>query len=105
MDITRLPQSRKLSRAARPAAGFRNFLSNKRAAVYMPGAVAGTSTYALTNETPPYVLEPADKGLPQAMRGDPALGGGLNVAKGEVVLQTIADQSDLPYTPVEEVVQ
>jgi len=32
----------------------------------MPGAVARTSTYALTNATLPYVLQIADKGPRQA---------------------------------------
>jgi len=70
-----------------------------------PGAVAGTSTYALTNETLSYVLQIADKGFPEAMRENPALKAGLNVAEGKVVLREIADQYGLPYTPGEEVLQ
>jgi alanine dehydrogenase len=69
----------------------------------MPGAVAGTSTYALTNETLPYVLRIANEGYPQAMLSDPALKAGLNIVEGKVVLQAIAEQYGLPYTPVEEV--
>jgi alanine dehydrogenase len=69
----------------------------------MPGAVAGTSTYALTNETLPYVLHLANEGFPQAMLDNPALKAGLNIVKGKVVLPEIARQFGLPHTPVEEV--
>ena len=68
----------------------------------MPGAVAGTSTYALTNETLPYVVHLAKKGFPQAMLDNPALKAGLNIVRGKVVLPEIAQQFGLPHTPVEE---
>ena len=68
----------------------------------MPGAVAVTSTYALTNETLPYVVHLANKGFPQAMLDNPALKAGLNIVKGKVVLPEIAQQFGLPHTPVEE---
>ncbi|MCO5295332.1 MAG: alanine dehydrogenase [Fimbriimonadaceae bacterium] len=57
----------------------------------MPGAVAHTSTYALTNATLPYVVKLANHGL-DALRVDAALRKGLNVATGEVTLQAIAEQ-------------
>ncbi len=57
----------------------------------MPGAVAHTSTYALTNATLPYVAKLADDGL-DALRLDPTLRKGLNVAEGKVTLRTIAEQ-------------
>ncbi len=69
----------------------------------MPGAVAGTSTYALTNETLPYVLKLANDGFPDALKKYPALKAGLNIVEGKVVLQQIADLFSLPYTPVDEV--
>ncbi|MCL6588640.1 MAG: alanine dehydrogenase [Firmicutes bacterium] len=69
----------------------------------MPGAVAGTSTYALTNETLPYVVKLANLGYPWALMEDSALRAGLNIAFGKVVLKPIAEQYSLPYTPVEEV--
>jgi alanine dehydrogenase len=68
----------------------------------MPGAVAGTSTFALTNESLPYVLELANKGWQQAMRENRALRQGLNIACGKVVLDAIADLYHLPLTPVEQ---
>ena len=57
----------------------------------MPGAVAHTSTYALTNATLPYVVKLANKGL-DALNSDPALRKGLNVAQGKVTLEAIAKQ-------------
>src|SRR5437764_2013720 len=46
----------------------------------MPGAVAGTSTYALTNVTLPYVRLLADRGWQLAMRDNRPLRMGLNLA-------------------------
>lgn len=69
----------------------------------MPGAVPGTSTYALTNATTPYVLRLA-KGFPQAALEDPALRSGINIAHGKVVSRAVAEATGLPFSPVEEVV-
>jgi len=68
----------------------------------MPGAVAGTSTYALTNETLPYAVHLANGGFPGAMLDNPALKAGLNIVKGRVVLPEIAETFGLPCTPVED---
>lgn len=70
----------------------------------MPGAVAITSTYALTNATLPYVLKLADKGL-GALREDEALRKGLNVSRGDVTLKAIADQFGYPYVPADRVLE
>ncbi|MBP6965058.1 MAG: alanine dehydrogenase [Armatimonadetes bacterium] len=69
----------------------------------MPGAVPVTSTYALTNETLPYVLRLANEGFPGAFRADPALREGLNVVGGKVILRELTDQFGLPATCAEEV--
>ncbi len=69
----------------------------------MPGAVAGTSTYALTNETLPYVLRLANQGFPTAARTHQPLKAGLNIVEGKVVLREIAELFNLPYVPVDEV--
>jgi len=61
----------------------------------MPGAVAGTSTYALTNETTPYLLHLANNGYPKALEINPALNAGLNIANGKVVFSEIAKQFGL----------
>ncbi|TXK17293.1 alanine dehydrogenase [Homoserinibacter sp. GY 40078] len=56
----------------------------------MPGAVANTSTYALTNATLPYVRAIANAGWREALRTDPALARGLNVHAGHVVNPAVA---------------
>ncbi|MCC6729652.1 MAG: alanine dehydrogenase [Chthonomonadales bacterium] len=70
----------------------------------MPGAVAGTSTFALTNETLEYVRLLAAHGWRQAMRGSPSLKMGLNVAGGQVCFAAIAEEFGLPLTPVDALV-
>jgi alanine dehydrogenase len=51
----------------------------------IPGAVPATSTHALTNATLPYLVALAVHGTDEAIRRDPALAAGLNVAGGKVV--------------------
>ncbi|HEV2472975.1 MAG TPA: alanine dehydrogenase [Chthonomonadales bacterium] len=70
----------------------------------MPGAVAGTSTYALTNETYPYARRIADKGWKAALRESRPLQLGLNIAQGKVTLQDIAEQFSIEYTQAEELI-
>jgi alanine dehydrogenase len=60
----------------------------------MPGAVARTSTFALTNATMPYVIRLANDGL-DALRDDPHLREGLNVHRGHVTYEAVAH--DLGY--------
>ncbi len=62
----------------------------------MPGAVAHTSTYALTNATLPYVIKIAEGGL-GALSKDPGFLKGLNVARGQVTLESIASQYGYQY--------
>ena len=56
----------------------------------IPGAVARTSTFALTNATLPYVLQLADNGLQQAFEVDEGLKQGLNIKQGKVVHPAVA---------------
>jgi alanine dehydrogenase len=63
----------------------------------MPGAVAGTSTYALTNVTLPYLRQLADKGWQHALRDNPALRNGLNLTAGEITFEPVAELFGLPY--------
>jgi len=56
----------------------------------MPGAVAGTSTYALTNATGRYINQLASLGWKQAVRENPAILKGLNIAFGKIYLSEIA---------------
>ncbi len=55
----------------------------------MPGAVARTSTFALTNATTPYILELAQKGFRRAAAENLAIRAGLNLVEGQVVLEQI----------------
>ncbi len=68
----------------------------------MPGAVPFTSTLALTNATLPYAIQLANKGWKQACKDNKELELGLNVIKGDVVYEAVAEAFDLPYTPVEK---
>ena len=67
----------------------------------MPGAVPITSTYALTNATLPYVLALADHGI-GAVKRDPALRLGVNVAGGNVTHAAVAQSLDMPLAPLDE---
>ncbi len=71
----------------------------------MPGAVSHTSTLALTNATLPYALDLANKGWKQAVKADPALARGVNVANGKVTFAAVAEAHGLPYVPLEEAVR
>jgi alanine dehydrogenase len=68
----------------------------------MPGAVPHTSTHALANATLPYTLSIAARGWKDAVRDDPALAEGVNVAAGSVVYQPVADAHGLPWTPIDQ---
>ncbi|MDP3293928.1 MAG: alanine dehydrogenase [Nevskia sp.] len=57
----------------------------------MPGGVARTSTFALTNATLPFVLALADKGYKRALLDDPNLREGLNVHLGQVTYKAVAE--------------
>lgn len=70
----------------------------------MPGAVARTSTYALTNATIPYACELATKGWKRAISDNASLSAGVNVVNGNVVYKAVADAHNLPYTPLQKAV-
>jgi len=61
----------------------------------MPGAVPRTSTFALVNQTMPYIQRIADKGM-AALSDDPALALGLNAWRGRLTYQAVAEAFDLP---------
>ena len=62
----------------------------------MPGAVPRTSTIALNNATLPHILTLASKGYKQALHDDVHLRNGLNVHKGEITCEGVAET--LGYT-------
>lgn len=71
----------------------------------MPGAVARTSTFALTNATLPYALKLANLGFAEAIKVDLALARGVNTIYGKLTYKAVADALNLPYTPLEEVTE
>lgn len=65
----------------------------------MPGAVAKTSTIALTNATLPIILEVANKGWQRAARDNQHLRNGINTCAGNITSYPVA--RDLGYTYVD----
>ena len=63
----------------------------------MPGAVARTSTMALNSATLPFALQLANKGTIEALRANPHLADGLNVAEGHIAYEAVAKDLDLSY--------
>jgi alanine dehydrogenase len=70
----------------------------------MPGAVPISSTHALTNATLPYAIALADRGE-GAIRRDPGLRLGVNVAAGEVTHPAVAEAVGMPCVPVEQALE
>ncbi len=68
----------------------------------MPGAVARTSTAALTNATLPYAVEIANKGWKKAMQENNEIKLGANVIDGQITYKAVAEAFDFDYTPVEK---
>jgi len=57
----------------------------------MPGAVPRTSTYALNRATLPFIVEVAERGVIEALRGNAHLRDGLNVCRGAVTRREVAE--------------
>ena len=68
----------------------------------MPGAVALSSTQALTSTTLPYGLMIADKGLEEAAKNSVPLKKGINVYEGKCTYSSVASTFGITYTPVED---
>ena len=67
----------------------------------MPGAVAKTSTLALTNATLPYAVEIANKGWKKAMAENKEIRLGANVIQGKITYKGVSDAFDLEYTDID----
>ncbi len=63
----------------------------------MPGAVARTSTFALTNSTLPYARTLARRGWKDALKTDHGILTGANVVQGKVTCRGVAEAFGLPY--------
>ncbi|MCY0877438.1 MAG: alanine dehydrogenase [Firmicutes bacterium] len=68
----------------------------------IPGAVARTSTLALTGVTWPYVRALARYGAREALKADAALAKGLNVAQGRIWYGAVAEAHGLAAGNLEE---
>ncbi len=69
----------------------------------MPGAVAKTSTLALTNATLPYAVEIANKGWKKACQENEEIALGANIVAGQVTYKAVAQAFDLDYTPLADI--
>jgi len=71
----------------------------------MPGAVPRTATFALTNVTIEYALKIANQGLKNCVAEDPALAKGINIYRGHVTHETVAQDLGYSYEPLEQVIR
>jgi alanine dehydrogenase len=63
----------------------------------MPGAVPLTSAMALNQSVLPYALKLADRGWEKALASDKGFQAGLNICKGKVTHEGVAESLGLPY--------
>lgn len=66
----------------------------------MPGAVARTSTFALNNATMRQGVMIANQGWENALKADPTLRPGVNVAHGKVTYRAVAEAHGMEYRPL-----
>ena len=64
----------------------------------IPGAVARTSTLALTSATLPYLVRVAQHGVTGAAKADRALHLGLSTVDGKLVSRPVAEAHELAFT-------
>jgi alanine dehydrogenase len=67
----------------------------------MPGAVARTSTMALTNVTIPYALQIANQGYKQAALRNRELAKGINVMDGKITCKAVAEAHAFRFECIE----
>lgn len=67
----------------------------------MPGAVPLTSSQALNNATLPFGLALANRGF-SAVLENPHLRAGLNVYRGRLTCEAVANSLGLPFSPIEK---
>ena len=70
----------------------------------MPGAVARSSTLALTNATLSYGLTLAKKGLEKAAAENVHLANGVNTYGGKCTFEGVAEAFGLAYVPIKELI-
>lgn len=70
----------------------------------IPGAVARTSTLALTNATLPYVVKLANKGFAKAVKSSIELAKGVNTCQGHLVSKPVADSLGIKHTELSMII-
>lgn len=68
----------------------------------MPGAVGRTSTFALCNVTLPWVSEIARRGVESAAGEQAPIAAAVNIYRGQIVNQAVAESFGMPYKPLFE---
>jgi alanine dehydrogenase len=68
----------------------------------MPGAVARTSTFALTNATYPFIEALANRGIVTALSQDHHLRNGLSVHRGNLTSEPVAQAQKVDFVSAEE---
>jgi alanine dehydrogenase len=71
----------------------------------MPGAVAQTSTWALTNVTLEHAVGIAGLGVERAVARDAALSLGVNTFAGHVTCGPVAEAHGMPYVPLADLIR
>src|SRR4029453_3857076 len=66
----------------------------------MPGAAPHPPPHPLTTVPLPYALQLAESGVELAVRDDPALAKGVNIWRGELVYEQVAEAHDLDWRPL-----
>ena len=67
----------------------------------IPGAVAKTSTSALTNATLQYILDIAKQGVTGAIKADPCLKRGINTFNGHLTNKAVSESLEIEYTDID----
>mgnify|MGYP003450264412 FL=1 len=71
----------------------------------MPGAVAKTSTIALTNVTTPYALQIANTGVVAALLQNSSLAKGLNTYDGQLTYDKVGEAHNMPTVPFDKALE
>ncbi len=67
----------------------------------IPGIVARSSTFALTNVTMPYIVDIAHKGIELAIQNDASLAKGVNLYNGKLTCREVAEDLNIEYSPLD----
>ncbi len=68
----------------------------------MPGAVAHTSTFALTNATFPYFMKLANSGVKKAVEDDQSLAKGIHTINGKLTEKAVAEALGVEYVALDK---